>query len=220
MPSCCRAAPCEEIFDARTAEWDLRSYRRQGLGTVEREMLASVPEQHVTGGRVLEIGGGIGALQAELLKRGAASGEVVELISAYGPYALELARELGVAERASFRVVDLLADPGAAQPADVVLMNKVICCSGEGLELTRVAAGLTRGVLVMSYPRDRWLFQVAQRVQHAVFRLLGRSYRFYVRSSAAIEAAAASAGLRKVASGGSFVWERSTFARTAPAAGD
>src|SRR5690606_23758912 len=179
----------------------------------EREMLASVPAQHVAGGRVLEIGGGIGVLQAELLRRGAEWGEVIELIDAYGPYARQLARELGVADRTSFRVLDLLGDEGAAQPADVVLMNKVICCSGEGLELTRVAASLTRGVLVLSYPRFTWLSRSAERMQHAFFRLLGRSYRLYVRSPVEIEAAAASAGLNKVASGRSSVWEHSTFVR-------
>ena len=176
-------------------------------------MLAGVPPKLVAGGRVLEIGGGIGTLQAELLKRGAAQGEVIELVGAYEPYAAELAEALGVADRTSFRVLDLLDDASSAQPADVVLMNKVICCSGEGLELTRVAAHLTRGVLVLSYPRYTWLSRWAQRVQHAFFRLLGRSYRLYVRSPVEIEAAAASAGLNKVASGRSSVWEHSTFVR-------
>ena len=213
MASCCRAAPCEEIFNSRTAEWDLRTYLRRGLGKVEREMLTSVPARHLEGGRVLEIGGGIGALQAELLRRGAERGEVIELVDAYAPYAGQLARELGVADRTSFRVLDLLENAGAAQPADVVLMNKVICCSGEGLELTRLAASLTRGVLVLSYPRFTWLARLAERVQHAFFRLLGRSYRLYVRSPAEIEAAASGAGLTKVGSGRSAIWEHSTFIR-------
>src|SRR5690554_900554 len=119
MASCCRAAPCEEIFNSRTAEWALRTYLRRGLGKVEREMLTSVPARHLEGGRVLEIGGGIGALQAELLRRGAERGEVIELVDAYAPYAGQLARELGVADRTSFRVLDLLENAGAAQPADV-----------------------------------------------------------------------------------------------------
>ena len=55
MASCCRAAPCEEIFNSRTAEWDLRTYLRRGLGKVEREMLASVPVQYVEDGRVLDV---------------------------------------------------------------------------------------------------------------------------------------------------------------------
>jgi hypothetical protein len=39
MSSCCRAGPCEEIFDARSAAWDLRRYRRNGPGRLERSML-------------------------------------------------------------------------------------------------------------------------------------------------------------------------------------
>lgn len=211
MASCCRSEPCEETFSPRVAEWDLRAYRRRGLGSLEREMLASVPQAQIAGARVMEIGGGIGVLQAELLRRGAASGEVVELVGAYAPYAARLAEELGVGGRSTFRVADVLDDPHTVEPADVVMLNKVVCCSAEGLELIGVAAGLTRGTLVLSYPRATRLIRWLARAQHALFRLLGRSFRFYVRPSAAIEAVALGAGLSKLASGRGPFWEYSAF---------
>lgn len=213
MEACCRAGPCEEVFGPKLAAWDLRVYRRRGLGRLQRAMLASVPSGQVQGGRVLEIGGGIGVLQAELLRRGAASGEVIELVGAYAPYATELASELGVADRSSFRVADVLADPTSAAPADAVLLDKVICCSPEGLELVHVAAGLTRGTLVLSYPRPTPLVRFAAWAQHLWFRLVRRSYRFYVRPAGAIAAAAAAEGLEKVGSGRSGIWEHATFSR-------
>lgn len=213
MEACCRAGPCEEVFGPKLAAWDLRVYRRRGLGRLQRAMLASVPSTQVKGARVLEIGGGIGVLQAELLRRGAASGEVIELVGAYAPYATELASELGVADRSSFRVADVLADPATTAPADAVLLDKVICCSPEGLELVRVAAGLTLGTLVLSYPRPTPLVRFAAWAQDLWFRLARRSYRFYVRPAGAIAAAAAAQGLEKVGSGRSGIWEHATFSR-------
>ena len=83
-------------------------------------MVAVASEPGLDGARVLEIGGGIGALQAELLGAGAEQGEVVELVAAFEPYARELARERGLEERTSFRIVDVLEEPEAVEPADVV----------------------------------------------------------------------------------------------------
>ena len=81
---------------------------------------------------MLEIGGGIGRIQAELLATGADQGEVVELVGAYEPYARELARDIGLEARTSFRIVDILDEPDAVEPADIVVLNRVVCCSPDG----------------------------------------------------------------------------------------
>jgi len=213
MASCCRAQPCEEIFDWRIAKWDLGSYRRRGLAKLDRKLLESIDPATFDGGRVVEIGGGIGVLQAELLRQGAASGEVIELVSDYQPYAAELAADLGVAERTKFRVVDVLENREALEPADVVLLNRVICCSPDGLELVNLAAARTRRALLLSYPRDSLVLRLAARLQHRLFRLFRRQYRFYVRPTADVVAAATSAGLRLHSSGRGLVWEHATFVR-------
>lgn len=267
MQSCCRAQACEEVFGPRVAASDLARYRRRGLERLARRMLASVPADALTStSRVLEIGGGIGALQAEAIVAGAGRGEVVELVGAYRPYAQKLAAELGIERRSTFRVVDLLhpgngaghgrendegydggsgdgsdggsdggsgdgcgdgsgggsgdgnevgsCDPNGAgwqpaadvQPADVVLMHRVVCCSPDGLELTEVASRLARRVLVLSFPRYTLLARGVARAQDLVFRLLGRSYRIFVRPAEAIVERAEANGLRVVARGHDLVW--------------
>ena len=105
-------------------------------------MIASVSTGALDGMRVLEIGGGIGRIQAELLAAGADRGEVVELVAAYEPYARELARETGLEGRTSFRIVDILEEPDAVEPADIVVLNRVVCCS--------------RTVLLSPPPRRGW----------------------------------------------------------------
>ena len=85
------------------------------------------------GATVLEIGGGIGPVLLELLRRGAARGEIVELVSSYEPVVRALAAEEGVADRVAFRTADLVADPEAGEPADLVVLNKVVCCTPDGV---------------------------------------------------------------------------------------
>jgi hypothetical protein len=206
---CCRAGPCEEIFKPRTARRSLERFRKKGLGKLERQMVASVSSS----GRVLEIGGGIGALQAELLHRGAERGEIVELVSAWEPYARDLARERGLEERTSFRVADVLDDPDAVEPADVVVLNRVVCCSPDGVELARKATGLTRRSLVMSFPRDSFWMRAGLGLFNLAVRIGGGSFRVFVHSPAALAAAAEMEGLRRSGGGRGAMWEYASFQR-------
>jgi hypothetical protein len=213
VTSCCRAGPCEQIFKPRLARRSLKRYRTKGLDELESRMVAAASAEGVEGARVLEIGGGIGALQAELLLAGAETGEVVELVTSYGPYARELARDTGLAQRTSFRVVDILDEPEVVDPADVVVMNRVVCCSPDGVALTREAAGHTRRVLVLSFPRDVGWMRAAARVANLGFKVLGWSFRMFVHRRAALVAAAEAEGLRLEVSDHNVVWEFAALRR-------
>ena len=210
----CRSCPCEEIFTRRFAKRSLENLRRKGLGKLEEQMVGVASEPGLDGARVLEIGGGIGALQAELLGAGAEQGEVVELVAAFEPYARELALERGLEERTSFRVVDVLEEPEAVPPADVVLMNRVVCCSPDGVELARRAAALARRTLVLSFPRDVAWVRGGGRLVNAGFALFGRSFRLFVHPRTALVAAAEAEGLRLSGGGHGVAWEYAAFQRT------
>jgi 2-polyprenyl-3-methyl-5-hydroxy-6-metoxy-1,4-benzoquinol methylase len=209
---CCRGAVCAQVFTEDVARRDMRRYRKRGLRRIERQMLASLAAGQVGGARVLEIGGGIGVLQAELLGAGAASGEVVELVGAYERFARELAESKGVAGRTAFRVADILAEPETVAPADIVLLNGVICCTPDAHALTQAAARLTRGALVLSYVRRApWTSPVAAAL-NASMALRRRSYRAFLRPTSEVVAPAESAGLRLTARGGTPIYEFVTFA--------
>lgn len=208
MASCCRAEPCEEMFGSEsTAREDMEEYLRKGLGALESDMVDALPRTFLANGsRVLEIGGGVGAIQAELLRRGASTGEVIELVGSYAPFAARLAEQLRLTGRTSFRVHDVLANPSAVEPADVVVMNRVVCCSADGLSLASYAASLTRGALLMSFPRSNLVTRTFAVTQRFVYRLLGRKYRAFVWPEDELVAAGERQGLAPVATGGGWLW--------------
>ena len=107
-------------------------------------------ERGIEGGTVLEPGGGIGAVEIELLKAGAARSTVVELSPGYEQVAAELAREAGVAERMERRVGDFAAD--GTEPADVVVLHRVVCCYPDYERLLGAAAEKARQTVVFTYP--------------------------------------------------------------------
>jgi hypothetical protein len=201
------------VFQSKTARKNLKQYRKQGLGAFERRMVGTVPNRELAGARVLDIGGGIGAIQAELLAGGAREGEVLELVAAYEPYARELATERGLEGRSHFRVADILGEAGTVAPATIVVLNRVVCCSPDGVRLTEVAARLAERLLIVSFPRERFAVRLVGRLINGVQHLMGRSFRVFLHPKASIYAAAATQGFVLLESGATFAWEFATLRR-------
>jgi hypothetical protein len=202
------------MFKPRFARKTLRRYRKKGLDPIERGMVNSVPRTELSQARVLEIGGGIGLIQAELLVAGASQGEVVELVPAYEPYARELAHDEGIGSRSSFRIADVLDRPETVAPADIVVLNRVVCCSPDGVRLTGSAAHLARRFLLVSYPRDRWFVRLLVRMTNGGLRIMGRSFRVFLHPRASLYEVARTEGLMIGETGRSLAWEFTSFRRT------
>ena len=201
------------MFKPSVARRGLERYRRKGHGPLERRMVEAAAQGGLEGSRVLEIGGGIGTMQAELLEAGAERGEVVELVSTYEPYARELAREKGLESRTTFRVVDVLDDPEAVEPADVVVLNRVVCCSPDGIPLAGLAARLARKTLVLSFPRDVFWVRAGLHLLNAGLWLRRSSFRVFAYRASAIRAAVEAEGARLADSGRGALWEFAAFRR-------
>jgi len=206
VTTCCRAGPCEQVFKPRLARKSLERHRKKGLDDLERRMVAAASLGGLEGVHVLEIGGGIGTLQAELMGAGAANGQIVELVAAWEPYARELAQERGIAERTSFRVADILESPETVEDADVVVLNRVVCCSPDGIALTGHAARLARRTLVLSFPRDVFWVRAGLRLVNIGMRVMGRSFRVFVHPPAELVRRAEARGLTLAQTGHGRIW--------------
>jgi SAM-dependent methyltransferase len=198
-----------EIFDERQARRDVASYRRRGLDRAARLLVAAVAGK----GDVLEIGGGIGAIELELLRRGASRATNVELSPAYEPYARELLDEAGFAARVDRRIGDVVERPELAGPAAVVVMHRVVCCYPDMPALVGVAADKARRVLALTYPRDSWWTRLGSRAVNLFMRLTGNEYRAFIHRPAAIAATANEHGLRLANEHRGPLWQIAAFAR-------
>ena len=73
VTGCCNPRGCDEFFNPRFARRMARRYRKRGLDKPSRRMVEFLEQRgELDGATVLEIGGGVGEIQLELLKRGAA----------------------------------------------------------------------------------------------------------------------------------------------------
>lgn len=204
MPGCC-ANDYRRFFNRKFAANDLRRYRRRGLSQTERDLVTLAGD--VRGASVLEIGGGIGALQLELLDAGAERATNVELSAGYEDAAAELLEGREV-ER---RIGDFVSDEAA--PHDVVVMHRVVCCYPDVDALVGKAAANARQLLVLTYPRERAFVRIGLRAINGFLALRRCGFRTYVHPLAQIVAAAEAHGLRLDRRVTHTVWESAAFSR-------
>ncbi|MFC6286938.1 SAM-dependent methyltransferase [Nocardioides sp. GCM10027113] len=186
------------MFGSRFSRSLARRYRRRGLDRTARRMVDFLVEHGgVQGASVLEIGGGVGDIQVELLRRGATRATNLELVDSYEEDARALAGEAGFAERMTRKQVDLAQDPGAVEPHDIVVLHRVVCCYPDHQRLLGVAAGHARRLLVFSHPPRNPVTRVLFPVANLFFRVRGWTFRTYLHDPEALRESAAAGPLRE-----------------------
>ncbi|MFD2093440.1 methyltransferase domain-containing protein [Blastococcus deserti] len=206
MAGCCDPRGCDRVFDDRFARRTAARYRKRGLDRTARRMVDVLTRTGVQGATVLEIGGGVGEIQLELLKRGAASATNLELSPAYEAEAAALIEEAGLAGRVHRRLVDIATDPAAVPAADIVILHRVVCCYPEPSALLGVAADHTRRQLVFSHPPRNVVSRTVVATQNLLLRLSGREFRTFAHPPAAMLEVLAEHGLRTAVVHRSPVW--------------
>jgi magnesium-protoporphyrin O-methyltransferase len=65
------------------------------------------------------------------------------------------------------------------EPADIVVLHRVVCCYPDHERLLGAAAGHTRRFLVFSYPPRNRLSRLLVAGQNLLFRLLRKEFRTF-----------------------------------------
>jgi magnesium-protoporphyrin O-methyltransferase len=194
MSSCCQGV--DEVFGEKTARHDLRRYRKRGPSRQTRVLLEAIRREGVERASVLDIGGGIGAIQQELLAAGAGHATAVEASPAYLRAAQGEAARRGTAARISYHAGDFVAIADAVEPADVVTLDRVICCYPDMEALVSRSADRARRVYGLVYPQDAWWVRLGVRASNLFLRVSRRTFRAYAHRTAAVDAVARAHGLQ------------------------
>src|SRR6266542_1165362 len=196
--SCC-PGDYHRFFGKRFARRLARKYQKRGLDKTARKMADFLRDRGIEDATVLEIGGGVGEIQIELLKRGAARTVNLELSRAYDEEAEGLLREAGLEDRAERRLHDIAVDPEGVEAADIVVLHRVVCCYPDYERLLGAAAQRARHLLVFSYPPRNAVSRLFIAAQNLIFRLLRREFRTFAHPPSAMLGLLGDRGLRRTA---------------------
>jgi len=212
--SCCSSSPLERRFGPGIAAADLRRYRRRGPGVTTRLLLQGIRPQLTPDATLLDIGGGIGAMHHELLDHGVARAWQVDPSAAYLDAAEEEARRRHHAARVEFVHGDLGTASTMVPAADVVTLDRVVCCDPDYELLLDGALAKARRIFGLSFPRDRWAVRGAVTLMNLYRRARGVAFRGFVHPPDQMEGLIRGHGFERVFSAHSTVWQVGVYART------
>jgi len=212
--SCCASfwTANQRHFSDATARRDLAHYRNGGLDATTR-MLRDAILTAGNGRTVLDVGAGIGALSFELLAAGAERATVVEAAAAYVAAARDEATRRGLAHRLELVHGDFVTVVPDLEPADVVTMDRVVCCYPAYRPLLEAAARRSLRLLAFSYPRDRWFVRAGVALQNVMRRIFRNPFRGFVHPARDMEEVLTAHGFRRTHRRETLKWSADLYAR-------
>jgi magnesium-protoporphyrin O-methyltransferase len=212
-PGCACAAGNE--FSAGEVRRELRSYRRSGPPRTTRWLIEGLRADGVDGLTVLDIGAGVGAVHQQLLADGAARAIDIDGSPAFVDAARDEAARRGTLDRVRYEVGDFVALAPDMEPADLVALDRVLCCYSDMAALVRLSAVLAGRRYGLVYPRDTWWMRLAGRLLNGLAVLFHRRTRAWIHRTADVEALVTAAGLTPRSHRATLYWQVAVYERPA-----
>jgi len=211
--NCSQCQGIETYFNRKCVLKDLEQYRKEGPAKTTRILIDALKAEGIRGMTLLDIGGGVGAIQHELLKAGASKATNVEASKAYIEAGKEEAERQGYADRVSYHYgnfVDLAQD---IPQADIVTLDRVICCYHDMQALVGLSSVLARRFYGVVYPRDTWWVKIEYAFSNFVYWIRRSSFRVFVHPTKAVDTVVRGSGLERRFYRENGEWQVAVYAR-------
>lgn len=173
--------------------------------------------EDLRGGELLDIGGGIGAIQHSLMEHGLSHAVHVDASTAYLAASKDEAARRGHRDRVVYAHGDFVQLSADLHDADFVTLDRVVCCYPDMPRLIAASTSKARQLYGLSYPRERTATRAGLALGNLYFRLRGSDFRSYLHSPAAITSEILQRGFELVARDHTLLWEVALYRRTARA---
>jgi SAM-dependent methyltransferase len=203
---CCWSKARDHEFGPKV-DAELRRYRQEGPRQSTRLLLRGLRDHLPPDATLLDIGGGIGVLHHELLGSGVTHAWAVEPSAAFLGADREEARRRGHAGRIEFIHADIRAAAAILPDADIVTLDRVVCCDPDYEQLLRLSLAKARGLFAYSYPRDRAVVRTAVALENSLRRVRGTRFREFVHSPERMTAIVRASDFMAVFRGRTLVWQ-------------
>lgn len=195
-----------KIFDEKEARKDIKSYHKKGPKKESAVLLNALKELGINDLSLLDIGGGVGVIQNELIKAGASGAVDVDASQAYINAAKEEALRQGHADKIEHKFGNFVEVAAEVEPADVVTLDKVLCCYDDVSALMITSLSKTRKYYALIYPHNSWWIYVGHWFAELGLLIRNTGFRSFIHPVKEIEERIASAGFNLVFRKKGFIW--------------
>ena len=210
-PGCACAVGNE--FGERQARRDQKAYRKKGPDRTTTWLIDGLAAGGVAGMTVLDIGAGVGAVHLGLLAAGAATAVDVDGSPAYVAAAREEARRIGRLPDVRHETGDFVEIAPRLEAADLVALDRVVCCYPDMDALVRRSVALARRRYGLVYPRNTWWIRAAEATLNVASRLFRQRFRIWVHRTEDVEAIVREAGFVPSLRRSTIFWQVVVFDR-------
>lgn len=203
---CCQ---CQGL-ERETKKWaleDLALYRRGKPVKTTPMLIRTLVDRGVDGLTLLDIGGGIGAVQLELLRAGATSATSVEASAAYLDVARQEAARAAMDQRITYFHGDFVSLASGIPEADIVTLDRVICCYDDVEVLVSLSAAKARKLYGLVYPRAVWWVKMGLFFENLGYRIRRSPFRAFVHPTELVDRLVRNAGLKEIHHRTTFAWQ-------------
>jgi magnesium-protoporphyrin O-methyltransferase len=177
-------------------------------------ILEAVRSLRLKDANLLDIGGGIGVIHHELLNDVAREATHVDASSAYLKESRQESARRGHSERVHFIHADFTDVASELSTADIVTLDRVVCCYPDFHRLLEAAAGHSRRALALTYPRETWYMRFALKVANFFQGLRKDPFRVFLHPIAEMDALLEREGFKRASLRRLFVWEMALYQKT------
>jgi len=210
--NCCEIT--DHAFSEAEAKSELRNYRKRGPADQTKLILNAIRSLSLKNADLLDIGGGIGVIHHELLNDVAREATHVDASSAYLKEAKEEAARRGHGERVDFIHADFTEVASDLPKADIVTLDRVVCCYPDFRRLLKAAAEHSRQALAFTYPRETWYMRVGLKVINFFQGLRRDPFRVFLHPVAEMDGLLKREGFERVTLRRLFVWEMALYRKS------
>jgi magnesium-protoporphyrin O-methyltransferase len=179
-------------------------------------LIEALQAENIEGMTLLDIGGGIGAIQHALVPAGVSHALDVDASVAYLAAAREEAERRGLAERIHFVHGNFVELASTVPPADLVTLNRVICCFNDMPALVSLSAARAQQLYGAVFPYDTWYRRLYNKIHNRILAIFRRPIHFYVYRAGDIDAVVRAQGLEQRFSCVVDRWQVVIYVRISP----
>jgi len=157
--SCCTECTNDHFGEA-IAQRDVENYKKKGPKKSTTSLLHILKRLDLTGMHLLDIGAGIGVLSNELRENGLSEITHNDISSAYlNAFRSEIGDHLNGIKINSLKG-DFVEVADKIESADIVVLDKSICCYPHYNELVQASASKAKTWYAYVIPRDKWWVKI------------------------------------------------------------
>ncbi len=211
--SCNQCQAIEDFHNQKVVNQELARYRKKGPDDSTLKLINALQKEGIQGLTLIDIGGGVGGIQHALLQGGVSRATNVEASKAFLQAAREEAQRRNIDAQISHHYgnfVDLSED---IPPADIVTLDKVICCYPDMETLVNLSADHARKVIGLVFPHDTKFNKLVGVLENFYFKITRNPFRIFVHSRQAVEAILIGKGFSQRFFHHGFLWQVVVYAR-------